>query len=170
MLTATIPDRERLQGVKLNAREQKAALKRAIQGVTEDLARAKTVLMAKRVALWQERVDNPACAVRDLALDLSKSELEVAALMDTLDFAVEVLLPAAEDLDLSTNSDFEKVVDLESALLAAESHARDMQRLEVAGVFDGGNRVAFASENTTQIQLAAKECHRQAGLAATALA
>lgn len=170
MLKAVIPERERLQAAYGEACGQKAALKQDIQGVTVDLARAKPVLMQKRVALWQERLDCAACNVRELALDLSKSGLEMAALMDTLDYAVEVLLPDAEDRELSANVDLLKMVALESALLAAESHSREMQRLEAAGVFEGGNRVAFASEKTVKIQEAAKEAHRQAGLAATALA
>jgi hypothetical protein len=169
MLKGTIPERERLQAAYQETREQKAALKQVIQGVTEDLARAKTILMQKRLAFWQERIDNPSCAVRDLAASLSPLELEVAAYADILDLATEVRLPAAEDRELSADLDLKKVIALEAALLAAESHSREMQRLEAAGVFESSNRVAFASEKTDNLQLAAKEAHRQAGLATRAL-
>lgn len=169
MLSETIPERERLQAVYQEIRKQKAALKQIIQGVTEDLARGKSILMQKRLAFWQERIDNPSCAVRDLAASLSPLELEIAAYADILDLATEVRLPAAEDRELSADLDLKKVVALEAALLAAESHAREMQRLEAAGIFQDSARIAFASEKTDTLQLAAAEAHRQAGLAARAL-
>lgn len=170
MLSETIPERERLQAAYQEKCELKAALKQVIQGVAEDLARAKSTLMEKRLAFWQERIDNPVCAVRDLAASLSPFELEMAAYADILDLATEVRLPAAEDQELSADLELKKVIALECALLAAESHAREMQRLEAAGVFEGSNRVAFASEKTERLRLAAKESHRQAGLATRALA
>jgi len=169
MLSETIPERERLEAVYQKTREQKAALKQIIQGVTEDLARAKSILMQRRLDFWEERLANPACAVQEIAASLSSLELEVAAYADILDLATEVHRPDAEDRELSADLDLKKVIALESALLAAESHAREMQRLEAAGVFEGSSRIAFASEKTDNLQLAAKEAHRQAGLATRAL-
>jgi hypothetical protein len=169
MLKGTIPERERLQAAYHETREQKAALKEVIQGVAEDLARGKSILMQRRLEFWEERLANPACAVQDLAGSLSSLEAEVAAYADILDLATEVRLPAAEDRELSADLDLKKVVALEAALLAAESHAREMQRLEAAGVFEGSSRIAFASEKTDKLQLAAAEAHRQAQLATRTL-
>jgi hypothetical protein len=92
------------------------------------------------------------------------SDDETVILSHTLDLLQHVRIPAARIARLEAALEFARVKELADSIAAALAHSKMLDKLIVAGVFDGG-RVGIVSEEVETLRAIAKEAARQVSLA-----
>ena len=155
--------------------KRRAALDAAIEHEHELAARVREVqdrLTDSKARTAQALVDTcteiacMGCAADARALGAlwRATDDETVILSHTVDLLQHVRIPAARIARLQAALEFARVKELAASIAAALAHSKMLDRLIVAGVFDGG-RVGVVSEEVETLRSMAKECARQVSLA-----
>ena len=122
-----------------------------------------------RIACCDELVGlGPAADAVALAGRLRPADDQVALLADALDLLRFQRIPAARLARKEFSLALRQIEELGASIEAALAQSKLLDKLIVAGVFDGG-RVGIIDERIEKLRAAAKECARQVGLAEESL-
>jgi hypothetical protein len=122
------------------------------------------------IASADEIISNTtACDVQGLAARMRPVQDQVALVEEAKNLLTFKRIPAARLGRLEAALNLRKIEALQASILASLSHARTIEKLVTAGVFQNENRVALISEFTERLRASAKEAARQVDLAEEAL-
>ena len=155
--------------------KRRAALDASIEHEHELAARVREVgerLTDSKARTAQALVDTcteiicmgSAADARTLGTLWRTSDDETVILSHTVDLLQHVRIPAARIARLEAALEFARVTELAASIAAALAHSKMLDKLIVAGVFDGG-RVGIVSEEVEALRAIAKEAARQVSLA-----
>jgi hypothetical protein len=146
----------------------------------QDLERVKRELHARHMQAKAEcahlRVSScdelialgPSSDAQALAGRLRPADDQVALLADAVDLVEFIRIPAARIARVEAHLALCRIKELAASIDAGLAHSEMLDKLIIAGVFDGG-RVGVISEDVERLRAKAKECERQVGLAEDAL-
>lgn len=122
------------------------------------------------LASADEAISNTtACDVQGLAAMLRPIQDQTALIEEAMNLLTFKRIPAAREATLVAALSLRKIEALQASILASLSHARTIEKLVKAGIFQNENRVALISEETENLRASATEAARQVDLAEEAL-
>lgn len=147
------------------ATEYEQEMSACVREVGERLAVSKTRTAQALVDTCTEIIGMGSAAdARALGALWRASDDETVILSHTVDLLHHVRIPAARIARLEAALELARVKELAASIAAALAHSKMLDKLIVAGVFDGG-RVGIVSEEVETLRAVAKECARQVSLA-----